>query len=431
MEGAVENRGPQLRAVNYTFLLLSLVTFAMRCGVRCFMVKNFGRDDWAMLFATISFVLYCSCSLAGIHYGTGHHKSDLTNANYAQAAEFWWFCYLTYCMTMILAKASIAFFLLRVAVRRIHVYIIYGAMALTFVTCLAFFFVTIFQCSPVSYFWDKYTQTGTCVPDDVIIGLVYLYSACSIITDFTFALLPAWIISQLKLKPRTKLALIPLMAIGCVASSAVVVRCAYFSDLRDPDFLYSTVDVALWSTVEQGLAISAGSLATLRPLLKQVGYKFGITTRPSGPGYGKMGTTGNIGSRTEPTSRRRGSQTAVEALHLDTYTKFSSKCEAGTNQHIIRESPMGGGGISMGRTYEISSEYVDPAEKTSATKTEHKSKRFSNPLKMASPSRRQQRQDSDNESIEALQSESSMEAIEGNEHAVPRSFLSVDSNGGK
>lgn len=117
---------------------------------------------------------------------------------------------------MILAKASIALFLLRVAVRRLHVWIIYGATAITFVTCLAFFLVTVFQCHPVSYFWDKYTQTGTCIPDDVVVGLGYLYSACSIITDFTFALLPAWIISQLKMKRRTKLALIPLMAMGCV-----------------------------------------------------------------------------------------------------------------------------------------------------------------------------------------------------------------------
>lgn len=117
---------------------------------------------------------------------------------------------------MILAKASIALFLLRVAVRRAHIWIIYGAMAITVVTCLAFFFVLIFQCSPVSYFWDKYTQTGVCIPDDVVSGLGYLYSACSIITDFTFALLPAWIISQLKMKTRTKVALIPLMAMGCV-----------------------------------------------------------------------------------------------------------------------------------------------------------------------------------------------------------------------
>lgn len=34
------------------------------------------------------------------------------------------------------------------------------------------------------------------------------------------------------------------------------------------DFLYSTSDVAIWSTVETGLAITAAGVATLRPLLR-------------------------------------------------------------------------------------------------------------------------------------------------------------------
>lgn len=71
--------------------------------------------------------------------------------------------------------------------------------------------------------------------------------------------------------------------------------------LRDPDFLCkspslfenilrnpvpnvivgATLDIAIWSTVEQGLAITAGSLATVRPLLKALGYKLGMNSNPS------------------------------------------------------------------------------------------------------------------------------------------------------
>ena len=35
------------------------------------------------------------------------------------------------------------------------------------------------------------------------------------------------------------------------------------------DFLYATVNIAIWSNIETGLGISAGSLATLRPLLRK------------------------------------------------------------------------------------------------------------------------------------------------------------------
>lgn len=41
----------------------------------------------------------------------------------------------------------------------------------------------------------------------------------------------------------------------------------------------STLDIAIWSTVEQGLAITAGSLATLRPLLFIAMHKLGLSTR--------------------------------------------------------------------------------------------------------------------------------------------------------
>ena len=49
--------------------------------------------------------------------------------------------------------------------------------------------------------------------------------------------------------------------------------------------LGSSLDTAIWSTVEQGLAISAGSLATTRPFFRVLGEKFGLVTRPSASGY--------------------------------------------------------------------------------------------------------------------------------------------------
>lgn len=57
---------------------------------------------------------------------------------------------------------------------------------------------------------------------------------------------------------------------------------AYIPRFITDDFLYATVDIAIWSDVEQGLAITAGSLATLRPLYKMVTNHFGLsTTAPS------------------------------------------------------------------------------------------------------------------------------------------------------
>ncbi|ETS81131.1 hypothetical protein PFICI_06133 [Pestalotiopsis fici W106-1] len=378
MADAIENRGPQLAVVDYTFAILAFVTILLRCGVRLFIVRSFGLDDWLMSLAAVTFMLYCSFSLTGVSYGTGRHEADLPATNVSHGRMFWWLCYLMYCTTMILSKISIGYLLLRVAVKKIHAWIIYGAMVITGITCTIFFFVVIFQCSPVSFFWNKHQDNGTCINIEVIIGLAYLYSACSVITDFTFALLPAWIIMGLQLHRRTKFALIPLMAMGCVASAAVVVRFAYLPRFRDPDFLWATLDIAIWSTVEQGLAIAAGSLATLRPLLRLLGWKLGLTTRPSHmhSSYGKMGGSRSAHLSGHMSSRRRGSQGAADVLTMNSLkegtrpaksssgnngpTSYEVRCEA-RNARSRNDLESLSNVITHGKTYEVSSEYISPA----------------------------------------------------------------------
>lgn len=43
------------------------------------------------------------------------------------------------------------------------------------------------------------------------------------------------------------------------------------------DFLWSTTDVAIWSTVEPGIGIAAASIATLRPLWQLICYRAGFS----------------------------------------------------------------------------------------------------------------------------------------------------------
>ena len=53
------------------------------------------------------------------------------------------------------------------------------------------------------------------------------------------------------------------------ASTATIVRIPYLSSLSNKsDFLHATTDVAIWSACETGLAITAASTATLRPLFR-------------------------------------------------------------------------------------------------------------------------------------------------------------------
>ncbi|KAI1277432.1 hypothetical protein F5Y07DRAFT_362937 [Xylaria sp. FL0933] len=274
----IPNRGPELMTVCIIMLTLSVITFSLRTYTRLALVKTWGLEDWCMSLAAISFVLFITSALTGVHYGTGRHFTDLTAENIRQAMKYWWFCYIWYCITMIFSKISIGVFLLRLTVTRVHHAIIYVVMLLTVASGIVFFFVTLFQCHPVTYFWDKETKGGTCIDPKIIAALTYLYSSFSVICDFTFSILPMFLISGLQMGRRAKWALVPILGIGCVASIAVAVRFAYIHNFLDPDFLWATVDIAIWSSNEQGLAITAASLATLRPLVRIWGEKLGMLT---------------------------------------------------------------------------------------------------------------------------------------------------------
>lgn len=84
------------------------------------------------------------------------------------------------------------------------------------------------------------------------------------------------------MKVKTKMLVAGILAFAAIGSTATIVRMFYIHTLTNgPDFLYATTDVAIWSTVEPGIGITASSIATLRPLVRHCLWRMGFA---SGPG---------------------------------------------------------------------------------------------------------------------------------------------------
>jgi hypothetical protein len=116
------------------------------------------------------------------------------------------------------------------------------------------------------------------------------------------------------------------------ASAAVVVRLPFLPKIHDEDFLYETVDVAIWSTIELCLGITAASAATLQPLAKQVGYKFGLTSKPGLAGSSRLTDNFQMGNsisvRREITHKTEVVYPPVREQHED---EHGLKLEPGTS----------------------------------------------------------------------------------------------------
>lgn len=173
---------------------------------RTVLVKAFGADDKVMVLTLCFFTCYLGCQLGGAFHGTGQHRENLTDENAQTALKYWFFCEVFYTITTSIFKIAIGLFLLRITIVPIHIWIIRTIMAVSVVVGLAFTILVIFQCKPVSYWWDlDPTHTGTCLSASMIMSFTYVVSALNSVADWTFGILPIFVVKDLQMKRRAKI----------------------------------------------------------------------------------------------------------------------------------------------------------------------------------------------------------------------------------
>ena len=116
-------------------------------------------------------------------------------------------------------KASIAIFLLRICVTRTHRMIIYIATGVTELYSLFFFLLFILQCRPTSLFWLRVTDNppaGSCLDATIVANVFYGYSAISCASDWTYSILPMFLVWKLQMSKRTKISVVAILAAGAM-----------------------------------------------------------------------------------------------------------------------------------------------------------------------------------------------------------------------
>jgi hypothetical protein len=114
-------------------------------------------------------------------------------------------------------KASIAFFLSRICVRRWQLLTVWAAVSVVVVFSIYYIFLIIFQCHPVSYFWTQFAgESGSCVSPVVIAGSTYTHGEINIWSDFTLCTLPIPLVWNLNMNLRTKISVALILSLGAL-----------------------------------------------------------------------------------------------------------------------------------------------------------------------------------------------------------------------
>jgi hypothetical protein len=82
----------------------------------------------------------------------------------------------------------------------------------------AFFFVSLFQCAPIDFFWTRLQgeTDGRCIDVEIMINLTYLYGTVTAVTDVAWGVLVVALTWNLKVDRRTKMLITPLLAMACM-----------------------------------------------------------------------------------------------------------------------------------------------------------------------------------------------------------------------
>ncbi|KIH94061.1 hypothetical protein SPBR_06010 [Sporothrix brasiliensis 5110] len=276
----MDNRGPQLAAVLVACLALTIVSTILRCYSMAVLLKRFYLEDW---LAVLSLCLYCVFTAAGllcVHFGIGQHVANVPPESRVNAVLWRWVGSLLYIAISTLSKYVVGLFLLRICSHcRWQRWTILILLAVVGVFNVMYFFFDVFACHPIAYEWTRYAEpprpaTGAdCHATSFAMGTAYVSAFLNVVADWILAILPCYLVWQAKMELRKRLSVCCVLALGSVASVATIVRIPYASGILDqPDFLYNFTDLAIWSTLEIGIALTASSLATLTPLFRKIKF---------------------------------------------------------------------------------------------------------------------------------------------------------------
>ncbi|KAI0169580.1 hypothetical protein GGR52DRAFT_550640 [Hypoxylon sp. FL1284] len=199
----------------------------------------------------------------------GVHVYDIPVTADVSLGMYWnYVIQILYNPILALVKSSVLTFLLRIGGQRRQIRHATHALNVFNIGLMVAIFVTvIFQCAPISYFWERVidpTLPGNCIDT----GVFYVTTASlTIFTDVLVLALPFWIFMGLKMAPKVKLAIMAVFLLGAIVTIVSVLRMLWVieTSLYPMQYDYSYDIRFTYSAVETNLAIITASGPALRP----------------------------------------------------------------------------------------------------------------------------------------------------------------------
>jgi hypothetical protein len=164
-------------------------------------------------------MVYTTTALLAVKNGVGRHVSSASAEEQSQAMMWRFYATLFYIVISTLTKFIVGLFFLRIWSHSQWIRILIWTM-LVIIGCFntLYFFVDVFFCQPVDYWWLRFAPnpptTGHCNQSGWATITTYIASILNIIVDWTLAILPMVLIRKSQMDRNTKISVCGVLALG-------------------------------------------------------------------------------------------------------------------------------------------------------------------------------------------------------------------------
>lgn len=287
-----ENRAPVNILISTILLVLATVFVLLRVTARR-MKKLWGPEDWFCIAALLVHLASGGLNYGQVANGLGRHVEFVPVDQQVVVLKCLLALECLYNVAMVLVKFSYCYMYLRLFPHlRIHVHVV---AAFVSVWGLAFIFVILFQCTPMSKQWEPQLEGHCLDPRPVFVA----NAALNFLSDMALLCMPITQVMRLQMKTPVKLSICSIFLLGGFTSFSGLYRIKTLLEVDPTDATWTFEDSNIWTIIEMSCAVISVCLPTLRPILSKVSATF----------------ASSINSRGVTTDKSRARQTRTQTTH--------------------------------------------------------------------------------------------------------------------
>ncbi|WQF76438.1 hypothetical protein CDEST_01452 [Colletotrichum destructivum] len=277
---------------------LTLCFVLLRLYTRLVILQAYGIDDHFYNFAFVLFVAYDVMLTISSYYGFGRNVMEIETPDVPPAILYEAIGTTILVFAIVVSKASLALFLLRLVNTRLHQIVVLGPVIILFLFAVVSLLVFWFSCAPIEFLWNRFIPGGVCHIDPGPISTAA--GSWSVVVDFWYAVTPWALLWNVQMPRREKLLINVSMSLGVIAGACGIKRALELKNLSSLNFTKDTVQLIIWHACELAVTMVCIGIPVCRPLFKGWLNKFS-SRGDSNPGpYTRnlTGSNGGFGLRT-------------------------------------------------------------------------------------------------------------------------------------